>query len=229
MGEGSETMTRVRSYTVGVDGRLGAVGRPAGLGFVAALGLVAALGFVGLAAAPVSVRAQSPVDVVRARNEAVSRALAAVGDSVDDATREGLKDVINDLIDFTELSRLALGRHWDSRTEQERADFVDVFRRLIRNSSVERLGVYRADSVTYRQAEMSADQATVVTLAYRNGKSAEITYKMHRVDGAWRAHDIIVDGSSTARTYRDSFNQQIAKSSFADMYAKLVDKLEGGA
>ena len=186
------------------------------------------LGLVALIAVATSLTAQSPVDVVRTRNEAVSRTLAAVGDSVDDATREQLKDVINNLIDFEDLSHRALARHWDARTEEERADFVDVFRRLIRNSSVERLGVYRADSVQYRLRESSGDEATVETLAYRNGKSAEIVYEMHLKDGAWRAHDIIVDGSSTVRTYRDSFNRQIANSSFSAMYNKLVDKLESG-
>jgi len=196
---------------------------------VSVIGRLGAMGLLMLFSVAAPSSAQSPVDVIRDRNEAVSRVLEAVGDSVDDATREQLKDVINGLIDFKELSRLALGRHWDARTDKEREDFVNVFRQLIRNSSVERLGVYRADSVTYRTPEISGDEATVETLAYRNGKSVEIVYKMHKVDGTWRAHDIIVDGSSTARTYRDSFNQQIAKSSFSEMYAKLVEKLERGA
>lgn len=206
-------MTRVTSHSARRSWRAGAL----------ALVMV-----VVLVPATPALHAQSPVDVVRARNDAVSQALEAAGDSVDDATRERLKDVINGLIDFKELSRRALGRHWDSRTDQEREDFVDVFRQLIRNSSVERLGVYRADSVTYGRPEISGDQATVSTLAYRDGKSVEIVYEMHLLEGAWRAHDIVVEGSSTVRTYRDSFNRQIAKTSFADMYARLVDKLTGG-
>jgi phospholipid transport system substrate-binding protein len=167
----------------------------------------------------------SPVDVVRSRNQAVTSILEAAGDSVEDPTRERLKDVINGLIDFQELSRRALNRHWDARTDQERADFVDVFRQLIRNSSVRKLGVYRADSVTYRPPETSDDAATVVTLAYKDGKSAEVVYHMHKVGGEWKAYDVVVDGSSTLRTYRDSFNKEIARGSYEAMYAKLVDRL----
>ena len=52
----------------------------------------------------------SPDQVGRWRNQAVKEALDAAGDSVSDEVREQLKDVINGLIDFRELSRRALRR-----------------------------------------------------------------------------------------------------------------------
>lgn len=175
-------------------------------------------------------RAQSPApdpaEVVRARNEAVTRLLEAAGDSVDAATREQLKDVINGLIDFDELSRRALGRHWEARTEAERRDFVNVFRQLVRNSSVRKLGAYRADSVHYETPQIQGGDATVVTTVYRGDDSAQIVYRLHLVNGAWRAYDIVVDGASTVRTYRDSFAEQIRRTSYQEMYRKLVDRLQ---
>lgn len=168
----------------------------------------------------------SPVEVVRARNAAVKKILDAAGDSVDDATRERLKEVINSLMDFQELSRLALGRHWRDRTPEEQKDFVNVFRELVRNSSVRKLGIYRADSVVYKPAEINGDKARVTTVAYKDDNEVEIVYLMHRVGDAWKAYDVIIDDSSTMRTYRDTFNREIAKSGYEAMYRKLVDKLE---
>jgi len=168
---------------------------------------------------------RSPVDVVRARNEAVKKILDAAGDSVDTATRERLKEVINGLMDFQELSRLALAKHWQERTPKERADFVKVFRELVRNSSVRKLGIYRADSVVYHPAEIKGTRSKVVTVAYKDGKDVEIVYLMHRVGDQWKAYDVVIDGSSTMRTYRDSFQRQIAKTSYHAMYQRLADKL----
>lgn len=170
--------------------------------------------------------APGPAEVVRSRNEEVKQVLLAVGEPVDEATRERLKDVINGLLDFEELSRRALGRHWSDRTEQEQQDFVHVFRQLIRNSSVKKLGAYRADSVHYERPDIESGTATLTTTAFKNGKSVEVVYLMHLVSGQWRAYDIVVDGSSTVRTYRDSFNRQIRKTSYGEMYQKLADKLE---
>jgi phospholipid transport system substrate-binding protein len=168
---------------------------------------------------------QSPVEVIRARNQAVTQILETSGDEPSEETRKQLKDVINGVMDFRELSRRALGKHWKDRTEQEKTDFVDVFEQLIRNSSVKKLSIYRADSVTYDEPTITDNGARVRTAAYKDRKSVEIVYKMHEVDGEWKAYDLVIDGASTVRTYRDSFYRQLAKSSYSEMYAKLVRKL----
>lgn len=186
-----------------------------------------ALVWIGLSI-PAGLRAdsfQSPVEIVRARNEAVEELVRSAGDDPDAETKEKLKDIINDLMDFRELSRRALGKHWEERDEPERADFVHVFRGLIRNSSVKKLSIYKADRVTYEEGEIRDGKVAVNTVAYKDRKGVEIVYRMHQVDGEWKVYDVLIDGASTARTYRDSFYKQIAKSSYPEMYEKLAKKL----
>mgnify|MGYP006278812119 FL=1 len=192
-------------------------------------GLVLLLGtiLVALGGEGIPLAAQeSPVEVVRARNERVRSILEAEGDSVSAEIREELKDVINGLIDFRELSRRALGRYWDDRTEEEKAEFVDVFRHLVRNSSVRKLGVHRADSVVYREPEITDGEAVLTTIGYKDRRTVEIVYHMHRSGGEWEAYDVVIDGSSTLRTYRDSFYQEIQATSYDAMFARLKEKLE---
>lgn len=199
---------------------------------LAAAGLAAAAVFSAIAGLPTAASAQaSPTDAIRAQNQAVQRILRAhPTDEVTGPDRERLKDALNGLMDFTELSRRALGRHWDARTEAERADFVSTFRELVRSSSVRKLGVHRADSITYRPAQITGNQAVVTTVAWKDRRSAEIVYHMHQVGGEWRAWDVVVDGSSTMRTYRDSFNREINATSFPAMLGRLKERLaqEGG-
>lgn len=200
------------------DGARGTRVRAAGTGIL----LLALLG-----AAPAGAAAQeSPVQAIRDRNRAVEAILERVEGEPTGEQRERLKDLINGLIDFRELSRLALGRYWDERTEAEREEFVEVFRELIRNSSVRKLEIYQADRITYETPEVEGDRAEIVTLAHKGRKRVEIVYRMHRVEGEWKVLDMVVDGASTARTYRDSFYKEIARSSYPQMYAKLVDRLE---
>lgn len=182
---------------------------------------------LALAGAPRPAHAQQgPAEVVRSRNAQVQRILQAhPGDTVRGPDRERLKDVINGLIDFNELSRRALGRNWDARTPAQRTEFVGVFRELVRSSSVRKLGMHRADSVVYRPAQVNGAQATVTTIAWKDRKSAEIVYQMHQVGGEWKAWDVIVDGSSTMRTYRDSFTREINSSGYDAMFARLKDRL----
>lgn len=168
----------------------------------------------------------SPLEVIKSRNQTVENILEGEGEEVDAATREKLKDVINGLMDFRELSRLALGKYWDDRTEQEKKEFVNTFEQLIRNSSVKKLEIYKADRMEYLQPEINGDKAKVTTIAYKVRKQVEILYKMHKVNGEWKVYDMEIDGLSTARNYRDSFYKQIAKTSYNEMYQKLQDRLK---
>ncbi len=168
---------------------------------------------------------KSPVDIIKSRNKTVERIIGNK-DEVSGETKERLKDVINSFMDFNELSKIALGKYWKERTEVEKKDFVNVFQQLIRNSSVKKLEIYQADRMVYEEPEINGSKAKVTTIAYKKRKQFEIIYKMHKVDNEWKTYDLEIDGVSTARNYRDSFYKQIAKTSYKEMYNKLVKRLE---
>jgi len=168
---------------------------------------------------------KSPVDIIKSRNKTVEKIIGNK-DEVSGETKERLKDVINSFMDFNELSKIALGKYWKERTEVEKKDFVNVFQQLIRNSSVKKLEIYQADRMVYEEPEINGSKAKVTTVAYKKRKQFEIIYKMHKVDNEWKTYDLEIDGVSTARNYRDSFYKQIAKTSYKEMYNKLVKRLE---
>ena len=169
---------------------------------------------------------ESPLEMIKQRNQKIQQVFNSAGKNVSEKTKEELKDIINGVIDFQRLSRIALGKYWNERTEAEKKDFVDVFQELIRNSSVKKLEVYKADKIVYDDPEIDGDKAEIITLAYKDRKEAEILYKMHKVGAEWKVYDIEIDGVSTAINYRESFYKQIAKTSYSEMYDKLVDRLE---
>lgn len=181
--------------------------------------------FQGFQVSGITAIEKSPVDIIRNRNKTVEGIIGSK-DEVKGETKEKLKDVINSFMDFNELSRLALGKYWKERTEQEKKDFANVFQQLIRNSSVKKLEIYQADRIVYEEPEISGSKAKVTTIAYKKRKQYEIIYKMHKVNNEWKTYDMEIDGVSTARNYRDSFYKQIAKTSYKEMYNKLAKKLE---
>lgn len=168
----------------------------------------------------------SPVQVLKDRNQAVEAILKNAGNDVSPETKEQLKQVINEIIDFNALAQLSLGKYWDEISEKQRQEFVNVFSQLIKNSSVKKLEIYKADRLVYEPAQVDHGKATVTTIAYKDRKQVEIVYKMHLVNGEWKVYDMVIDGLSTARNYRDSFYKEIAKTSYQEMYDKLVKKLE---
>jgi len=169
---------------------------------------------------------ESPLQIIKERNQKVKQILDKAGKNISDSTKAKLKDIINSVIDFEELSRVALGKYWDERTQTEKEDFTDVFQQLIRNSSIKKLELYRADEIDYERPEIDGDKAEIITYAMKDRKEAEIIYKMHKLENEWKVYDIVIDGLSTAYNYRESFYKEIEKSSYTEMYDKLLDRLE---
>src|SRR5262245_33913572 len=68
--------------------------------------------------------------VLRARHEAVNRILRRPARTPADQARvrQELGRALADLLDYDELSRQALAAHWNTHSEAERREFVDLLR-----------------------------------------------------------------------------------------------------
>ena len=182
---------------------------------------------VCLAAAPVSAQDDTAhvIAKLKQRDAEIKKYIDAAADTADAAFKEKLKIIINQDFDFQELSRRALGRYWKERTEPEQGEFVDVFGQIVRNSSVRKLDVYKADRIDYGEPSLRRSILTVPTVVFKKDASVEVEYKLHQVDGVWQVYDLVIDGVSTARDYRDAFYKEIRKNGYDVMLGKLKDRL----
>ena len=162
---------------------------------------------------------------LKQRDAEIKQYIDAAADTSEASYKEELKIIINRDFDFHELSRRALGRYWKERTEPEQGEFVDVFGQIVRNSSVRKTDVYKADRIDYGEPTLRRSILTIPTEVFKKESSIEIEYKLHQVDGVWQVYDLVIDGVSTARDYRDAFYKEIRKNGYDIMLGKLKDRL----
>lgn len=187
--------------------------------------MIAGAGLTGAAAQDDS---QDPVAMLKIRDARIQKLIASA-DTSSAAVKEELKKIINQAIDFHELSKRALGKYWNDRTAEEQQEFIDVFRQLIRNSSVRKLDIYKADKIEYDPPRTRGGMISVRSVAHKKDSSMEVVYRMHEVDGALKIYDLVVDDVSTARNYRDGFYRKLAKTPFPEMLDELRDRLDTGS
>ena len=172
--------------------------------------------------------AQTPEQEIRQMLEQRDQQIKSIlqGDTTfTDQQREELKTLINGLIDFEAMGRQALGPFWNDLTEEQRAEFVDVFRDIVRSQSLADLEVYNS-KVTYDEITVEGDSAYVVTTTSYQGTSANVEYDLARQDTTWLAEDIIVDDVSTTQSYARSFQTVIRKRGFDALMESLRNKRE---
>ncbi|MFQ5570632.1 MAG: phospholipid-binding protein MlaC [Rhodothermales bacterium] len=190
--------------------------------------LLAGLLMMGFFIAPVE--AQTPEQEIRAmleqRDQEIKQAIQPLIEKTATAEqRKRVEDMVNDVIDFEEMGRVALGRYWADLTEAQRAEFIDVFADIVRSQSLADPNIYNA-AVAYDEVKVVADSAYVKTTTVYQDKSTVVEYTMGAKNGTWWITDIILDEVSTVGSYVRSFQTAIRKRGFEGLMKSLYKKRE---
>lgn len=180
-----------------------------------------------------SAYAESPTSAIKRTHSRINKLLGKKtkkGTPADERVKQQVKKEVNAFLDFNELARRALGRHWEARTENERTEFVDILKQLIERSYVKQLRSNLGYTIEYRKEALDGKTASVVTAVKvkKNRRTTEIVieYKMRKTSGGWMVYDVVTDEVSIVRNYRSSFNRIIRKESYEALVKKMRKKLE---
>lgn len=147
----------------------------------------------------------------------------APGDSLSAKLRARIKKDINAVFDFAELSRLALGDHWETHSEKERTHFIETFSGIIEEQNFDSfVRYYREGKIDYLEEKVEGDKASVIAQVPLKREQIKIEYSLHIIDGRWRVYDLVIDGVSTAEGNRRRYARFIKKHS----YEKLIERLD---
>jgi phospholipid transport system substrate-binding protein len=136
-----------------------------------------------------------------------------------------VRTIARELFDFDEISRHALGRHWQTLTPAEQAEFVVLFRDLLERSYMGQLEGYGGEQITFVGESVDGDSATVRSkVATKRGTEIPLDYRMHARDGRWLVHDVQVGGMSFVASYRSQFERVIRIESYNGLLERLQKK-----
>jgi phospholipid transport system substrate-binding protein len=140
--------------------------------------------------------------------------------------RLAVRRVADEIFDFEETAKRALGRHWQERSPDEQHAFVGLFTDLIDRAYLRRVDRYDGEQVVIVSDAVENDQATVQTkIVTRDNSEIPVDYLMHRSgDDRWRVWDVKIGGMSLVSNYRAQFNKIIHAGSYNDLVKRLQAK-----
>jgi phospholipid transport system substrate-binding protein len=153
----------------------------------------------------------------------VERAGAA---GIDVATRrDAIRSAAAPIFDWREMASRTLARHWQSRSEAERAEFVQVFRDLVHRAYITQLERYSGEDIRYISERIEGDLGVVSTrFVTRQSREIPVEYRLLSRDGRWRVYDVSVEGVSLVNNYRSQFDKVIRSSSYPQLVKRITDK-----
>ena len=188
------------------------------------LPLVLAVVLVAAAGVSTKVEAESATDHIRVRIEKIYDLLspAGSGESTAPIRQAEARRLLDEIFDWNEMAKRALGPHWNERTEAERAEFVDLFAELFRRTYLSRIELADRERFLYLDETVEGDAATVRTaIVTKNNRQIPVHYLTRRAGGQWKIYDLTVGGTSLVNNYRAQFTALVARSSYQDLVEKL--------
>jgi phospholipid transport system substrate-binding protein len=146
-----------------------------------------------------------------------------------EAQRAEVRKLVGGFLDYGELARRALAKHWDGLTPAQRQDFVSTLRELVERSYLKQVGGDANYNIKYENEEKTGSEAVVnATLAtVARGKKVNIALQYKLVHkNRWLVYDVVTDEQSMLENYRAEFNKLINKEGFDALLKRMKKKLE---
>ncbi len=169
--------------------------------------------------------ASNPITMLKQRDRSITKIIKGKGEKLSPTDKKKLKDIINSIVDFNQMSKLSLKKHWAGLSNEQQKEFVSLFSQLIRNSSIKKLEYYRAENINYKSRKIKGKTASIQTIVKVKKEKIEIIYRMWLKAGKWMIFDMVIDDLSTTQNYKSSFNKIITKSKFEGLLKKLRRKV----
>ena len=195
---------------------------------VATLYAAALLAVPALAADPVD--ASGPGELIETAAQSMLTALDADRDAYrkDPKKVEQLvEEVLLPHFDAQYAARLVLAKHWRTATPEQRDRFIKGFYNSLLRNYGSALAEFTGDRLKVYPAQVApdGDRATVRTEVKRsNGERVPVNYTLRRVDGAWKAWDVTIEGISYVKSFREDFGSEID----AKGLDAVIERLERG-
>jgi len=176
----------------------------------------ALLGLALLTASGPGAPADTPDDPADFVQQFSSKAIEMLGDTkLSSQEREAaFRELLTEKLALDQVARFVLGKHWRSASEEERAEFRQVFEDFLVVTYARRLESYSGESVQVGAARERNDGSVGVAcrIVRAEGEPIGIEWRLRQNSGKWRIVDLVVEGVSLALTQRNEFDAMLRDS-----------------
>ena len=140
--------------------------------------------------------------------------------------REKLRETIGVRFNYTQIVMRSLAKNYKDRTDKEREEFTDLFKKLLENSYASKIENYQNETINYLDEKIKGKYALVKTQIIRKDATIDVDYKLINEGGKWTVYDFVIEEVSLIRNYRSQFSKIIKTESYGALVAKLVKKIK---
>jgi phospholipid transport system substrate-binding protein len=126
-------------------------------------------------------------------------------------------------------AQLVLGTHWRNATPEQRKRFVEAFYQSLLYTYGDAMVDFTGDRLKVIPTKVAPTdvRATVRTEIKRsNGTKVGVNYSLRKVNGEWKAWDVVIDGISYVKSYREDYGAEVQQKGLDSVISRLEAKAQ---
>jgi phospholipid transport system substrate-binding protein len=146
-------------------------------------------------------------------------------EELDDQTkRDKVAEIVEPLLDFAMMSKLALGKtHWFALNDEEKNRFTELFTQRLRESYLKSIYLYADEKITFETPVQEKNKIQIPTRVITKDDTMTIVYKFYKTENDWKIYDVEIEGVSLISSYRSQFNENLQSSTIEELFRKLEE------
>ena len=160
---------------------------------------------------PVSSFSGQPTDTVKGNLDKVLDVLrdpSLKAESAKKAKKNKIRDISEEMFDFTELSKRSLGKNWSKFNPDQQKEFVVLYKSLLEDAYADKIMLYTDVKIVFsKEVALTEKTVEVQSTVLRKSGEVPIYYRVILKDGVWRVYDVVIEGISLINNYRSQFKE----------------------
>ena len=152
-----------------------------------------------------------PLDTVKANVNGVLDVLRdpkLKGEAGKKVKEQRIQAAAEKLFDFVELSKRTLGLNWNKFTPEQRKEFVELFKTILKDAYVEKITAYTNEQVDFtKEIPLSDNTVEVQSVVVAKSGGIPIYYRVIKKENDWKVFDVVIEGVSLINNYRTQFRE----------------------
>jgi len=130
--------------------------------------------------------------------------------------------------DFDRMSRMVLGRSWNTASREQQGQFIVEFRSLLVRTYSSALSKYRNQTIEYKPLLAVLDDTDDVKvktqITQSGGPTIPLDYSLEKIEDTWKVYDVSIDRLSLVAMYRGQFAEEVKQNGISGVIQKLAEK-----
>ncbi len=146
------------------------------------------------------------------------------GEGLEERKQEFWKEISN-YLDFEEIAKRVMGKHWKERSPEEKKEFIGLFVNNVKGTCMRNTGHRFGEKIISLSEKQNSRYARVhIDLLKRQVEEVSADFRLIKKDGQWQICDLIYQGVSLVHNYRSQVYSFLAKSSYEELVLVLKQR-----